>query len=404
MESDMAMDSPAISSRAEIPSGGVRPRLTSVDQLRGLVMVLMVLDHSREFFGNYGNDPTNLSTTTVPLFLTRWVTHFCAPVFVFLAGTGAFLSLARGKTRRELAFFLVTRGLWLMVLELTLVKLGWMFALDYSSSLAQVIWVIGESMILLAALIFLPIPAIAGVGLVLIAGHNLFDGALAEHLASLGPFSTVLRPKMLTIVEGRTLTVAYPLLPWLGVMTVGYAFGPLLLAQPARRHRVIFGLGTAMTLAFVVLRAINIYGDPKPWSSQASPAFTLLSFLNCEKYPPSFLFLLMTLGPALILLALFDRVPGGLGRTLVTFGQVPLFYYLLQWPLVHSLAILVALVRGEPVAWFFKDAPFNPPAGYGHGLPFIYLMWGVAVLMLYYPCRWFAALKRRRRDAWLSYF
>jgi len=404
METRMAMGSATSPSASELPQGGVRTRLTSVDQLRGLVMVLMVLDHSREFFGNYGNDPTNLATTTVPLFLTRWVTHFCAPVFVFLAGTGAFLSLARGKTKPELAFFLVTRGLWLMVLELTLVKLGWMFALDYTSSLAQVIWVIGESMILLAALIFLSIPAIAAVGLLIVAAHNLFDGALAGTLAPLGPFSTMLRPKMLTIVEGRSLIVAYPLLPWLGIMALGYAFGPLLLAKPHRRRRVILGLGAATTLAFVVLRAVNMYGDPRPWSPQQSLSSTVLSFLNCEKYPPSLLFVLMTLGPALILLALFDRSPGAIGRRLVTFGRVPLFYYLLQWPLVHTMAILVAAARGEPIAWFFKDAPFHPPAGYGHSLPFIYLMWAVAVLLLYLPCREFAALKRRRHDAWLSYF
>ena len=332
------------------------------------------------------------------------MTHFCAPVFVFLAGTGAFLSMARGKTKPELAFFLVTRGLWLMVLELTLVKLGWMFSLDYSSSLAQVIWVIGESMMLLAALIFLPIPIIAAVGIAIIVSHNLFDGAFGRHLASLGPFSTLFRPKMLTITEGRSLIVAYPLLPWFGVMATGFAFGPLVLAEPHLRRRVIFGLGAAMTLAFAVTRAINVYGDPKPWSLREAPWFTAFSFLNCEKYPPSLLFLLMTLGPALMMLAWFDRGAGEIGRRLVTFGRVPLFYYLLQWPLVHSLAILVALAHGESVAWFFKDAPFNPPAGYGHGLPFVYLMWGVAVLLLYFPCRWFAALKSRRRDAWLSYF
>lgn len=398
------MGSSSCPSAAESPPGDVRARRTSVDQLRGLVMVLMVLDHSREFFGNYGDDPTDLATTTVPLFLTRWITHVCAPVFVFLAGTGAFLSIARGQTKPRLASFLVTRGLWLMFLELTVVKLGWTFALDYTSSLAQVIWVIGESMILLAVLIFLPIPAIAAVGLVIVAGHNLFDGAFAGALVPLGPFWTVLRPGMLTIVEGRSLIVAYPLLPWLGVMTLGYAFGPLLLAEPYRRRRVIMGLGAAMTLAFVALRAANRYGDPKPWSPQQDLSATMISFLNCEKYPPSLLFVLMTLGPALIALALFDRGPGVLGRRLVTFGRVPLFYYLLQWPLVHSLAILVAFARGEPVAWFFKDAPFNPPADYGHSLPFIYPMWGVAVLTLYYPCREFAALKGRRHDTWLSYF
>jgi uncharacterized membrane protein len=403
-EPNLAPVSPDLTPAAAPNPAELPPRLTSVDQLRGLVMVLMVLDHTREFFGNYGDDPVNLATTTVPLFFTRWVTHFCAPVFVFLAGTGAYLSLARGKSRPEQAAFLATRGLWLMTLELTLVKLGWTFSLDYSSSLAQVIWVIGESMIVLAALIFLPVPLVGALGVGILVSHNLFDGAIAHLLPSLGAFASILRPRLLTIAEGRSLIVAYPLLPWLGVIAAGYGFGPMLLAERPTGRRMIMFLGAVLLLAFVVLRAFNLYGDPKPWSTQEKPYFTALSFLNCEKYPPSLLFLLMTLGPALMMLAWFDGRPGVIGARLVTFGRVPLLYYLLQWPLVHALAILVAMARGEPVGWFFKDAPFNPPTGYGHGLPFIYLMWGLTVALLYFPSRWFSGLKRRRREAWLSYF
>jgi uncharacterized membrane protein len=368
-------------------------------------MVVMVLDHIRDFLMNLRIDATDLAQTSVPLFFTRWVTHFCAPVFVFLAGVGAYLTLARGKTRRELALFLVTRGLWLMVLELTLVKLGWFFHLDYHLTIAQVIWVIGESMIVLAGLVFLPIPVVAAVGVVCIAGHNLFDHQLGKYLGAMGWTATVLRPGAIEWLPGRRLIVAYPLIPWLGVMAAGYAFGPVLLRPRHSRRRTMVALGLACTLAFVVLRALNVYGDPKPWSPQPSPAFTLLSFLNCEKYPPSLLFLLMTLGPALILLAWFDRErePGAVGRRLVTFGRVPLFFYLLQWPVVHGLAIIVALLEGQPIAWFFTDAPFNPPPGYGHGLPLVYLMWAVAIAVLYPACRWFAGVKRRRRDGWLSY-
>jgi uncharacterized membrane protein len=378
-------------------------RLSAVDHLRGLVMVLMVLDHTREFFAVFTIDPTDLSKTNLLLFLTRWITHFCAPVFVFLAGTGAFLAHARGKSRRDLAVFLVTRGLWLMLLEITLVKLGWFFRLDYSFVLLQVIWTIGAAMVALAGLIVLPIPVIAAIGLTIVLGHNLFDGSLKETLQSLGNASVLLRPGALQPRPGMTVHCAYPLIPWLGVMALGYAFGPILMLPHHRRRRLIFGMGALLTVAFFVLRPLNVYGDPVPWTSQSSWSLTVVSFLNCQKYPPSLLYLLMTLGPALMLLSWFDGGTGAIGRRLVEFGRVPLFFYLLQWPVVHLLAILNAMARGEPVGWFFKDAPFNPPPGYGYGLGMVYLMWAVAVLLLYFPCRWFAEVKRRRRDAWLSY-
>lgn len=379
-------------------------RLSAVDHLRGLVMVLMVLDHAREFFMSYGIDPTDLSKTTPMLFFTRWVTHFCAPVFVFLAGTGAFLAQARGKSRGELAVFLATRGLWLMVLEVTLVKLGWFFRLDYSFVLIQVIWTIGSAMIVMAGLIFLPVPLIAVIGLTIVLGHNLFDGPLKDSISSLGMVSVLLRPGALQPRDGMTVVFAYPLVPWLGVMALGYSFGPILTMPHHHRRRLIFGLGAALTAAFFVLRGLNVYGDPGLWTPQSSWSLTVVSFLNCQKYPPSLLYLLMTLGPALMLLSWFDGGAGALGRRLLDFGRVPLFFYLLQWPTVHLLAILVALAHGEPVGWFFKDAPFTPPPGYGHSLGMVYLMWAVTVLLLYVPCRWFAEVKRRHRDVWwLSY-
>lgn len=399
-----AVEPPGDQARTNASSVAGHLRLSAVDHLRGLVMVLMVLDHSREFFMNYGVDPTDMSRTNFLLFFTRWITHFCAPVFVFLAGTGAFLAHARGKSRSELAVFLATRGLWLMVLELTLVKLGWFFWLDYSFVLLQVIWTIGAAMIALAALILLPVPVIAAIGLTIVLGHNLFDGPLKDYLPGLGKASVLLRPGALQPRDGMNVIVAYPLIPWLGVMALGYAFGPILGMPHHQRRRLIFGLGVALTAAFFALRWLNGYGDPGPWTPQSSWSMTVVSFLNCQKYPPSLLFLLMTLGPALMLMSWFDGGLGMVGGWLLDFGRVPLFFYLLQWPTVHLLAILVALAHGEPVGWFFKDAPFSPPPGYGYGLGTVYLMWAVTVLLLYYPCRWFAEIKRRRRDVWwLSY-
>jgi uncharacterized membrane protein len=385
-------------------AAGSHIRLSAVDHLRGLVMVLMVLDHSREFFMNSQVDPTNLATTYPLLFFTRWVTHFCAPVFVFLAGTGAFLTLARGKPKRELSLFLLTRGLWLMLLEVTLVKLGWMFRYDSSLFLIQVIWVIGASMVLLSGLVYLPLPVIGAIGLVIVAGHNIFDsGEPAKWLMRQGWMATLMRPGVVKPVQGTTAIMAYSLIPWLGVMMCGYAFGSLLLRPHHQRRRLIFALGATMTLTLLVLRALNGYGDPLHWSSQSGWGMTIISFLNCQKYPPSLLFLLMTLGPALMLLAWFDRGTGIVGQMLVTLGRVPLFFYLIQWPVVHLLAVLLAAVRGEPVAWLFGDAPFSSPPTYGHGLATVYLAWAVALVLLYVPCRWFGGVKQSRHDWWLSY-
>jgi uncharacterized membrane protein len=368
-------------------------------------MVLMVLDHTREFFMNYPRlDPTNLAVTTPLLFFTRWVTHFCAPVFVFLAGTGAFLAYAHGKSKPELSRFLLTRGLWLIFLEFTIIRAAWMFKIDASFYVLQVIWAIGLSMVALSGMIFLPLPVIASVGFLIIVGHNLLDlGNMPAKLASLGWAAQLFRPGAVVPVKGTTIIVAYSGVPWFGVMSLGYAFGSVLLRPHHQRRRLIFAIGAVATLAFVVLRASNVYGDPTPWSPQATWPMTVVSFLNCQKYPPSLLYVLMTLGPALMLLAWFDGGTGVIGRRLVTLGRVPLFFYFLQWLVVRGLAVGLALARGEPVAWLFKTAPFDPPAWYGHGLGTVYFFWAIAVLLLYFPCCWFAGLKRRRNDWWLSY-
>lgn len=380
------------------------PRIVSVDLLRGLVMVLMVLDHVRDFFGVIQLNPLNLSTTTVPLFFTRWVTHFCAPVFVLLAGTGAYLARTRFATRGALARFLCTRGLWLIVVEITLVRFGLTFDPTFSFIPLTVIWVIGVSMIILSALVFLPTPVIAALGVVMIAGHNAFDGVRVEGdgigaqvwrlLHVQGPIGTVLE---------RPVIGLYPLVPWIGVMAAGYGLGAILRLEPERRRRLLLMLGITLTGAFVVLRGINRYGDPQPWSEQDSPIFTALSFLNCNKYPPSLLYLLMTLGPALVVLAVFDRGLRRGGWLLETFGRVPLFFYLLQWYVIHLLAIAVAAARGEPFAWLIGRGPFGAPPEYGYGLVVVYAMWLVCLVLLYPPCAWFARLRQRRRSVWLSY-
>jgi len=380
-------------------------RLDSVDLLRGLVMVVMALDHVRDFL-HYATplfDPTDLSRTTPALFLTRWVTHFCAPVFVFLAGTGAYLSGARGKTRGELSRFLLTRGLWLVLLELTVVRFAWTFDPAYRVTPGQVIWAIGWSMVVLAALVRLPAWAAAAFGVALIALHNLLDSVTSASLGPLGWLWAILHTgEPLEPFAGRQFIPVYPLIPWVGVMAAGYGFGRVLLLEGARRRRVLLGLGAGLTLAFVALRASNLYGDPRPWAAQGGFLFTLFSFVNTQKYPPSLLFLLMTLGPAMLALRLFDRGAGWAARPLVTFGRVPLFYYVLHLFLIQLLAVVFAFVRyGPGVREAFAGGRL--PQDYGYGLPLVYAVWLGVVALLYLPCRWFAGVKRRRREAWLSY-
>jgi uncharacterized membrane protein len=385
------------------------PRLAAIDLVRGLVMILMALDHTRDFFSDARFDPTDLTRTTGALFLTRWVTHFCAPVFVFLAGTGAYLYGTRCRSRTRLAWFLLSRGLWLVVLEFTLVYLGWAFRLDYQLLIGQVIWAIGASMVVLAGLVFLPAPVVLAIGVVLVAGHGLQGAVRPEQIEPwLGPWTILLRGGPVELPQDVRVYIAYPLLPWLGVMALGYGLGPVWRLDIARRRLWLVAIGLTLCGAFIALRAINGYGDPRPWSPQASFLFSVFSFLNCTKYPPSLLFVLMTLGPALLALAWFDRAtPGPWSRPLVTFGRVPLFYYLLHVPLIHMVAVVVALACCGEAGFLFQHIfvtrPSEIPAGYGFGLPVVYLVWLGVVVALYPPCHWFAVLKQKRSDAWLSY-
>jgi uncharacterized membrane protein len=384
----------------------VRTRLDSLDLVRGLVMVIMALDHVRDFFHHDAllYDPTDLSRTTPVLFFTRWITHLCAPAFVLLAGMGSFLYGARGRSRGEVARFLLSRGLWLVVVEVTLVRFALYFNFDYSQLFLQVIWAIGWSMVALAGLIYLPIGAVLAIGVGMIAGHNLLDGMGPAPFASVTPGAPPLDVGdwAWSVAHVPNPPVIYPLIPWIGVMALGYALGPLARLEPARRRRVFVQLGLALTAGFIVLRAINLYGDPSPWTPQTSGTFTLLSFLNTSKYPPSLLYLLMTLGPTLVLLGAFDRPAGPIARFFVTFGRVPFFYYILHFYLIHLVALGAAALTGFDVKQFLT-MPFLFPKGYGFSLGVAYLVWIGVVLALYLPCRWFAALKARRTEAWLSY-
>ncbi len=379
-------------------------RLASIDVVRGVVMVLMALDHVRDHIhrGALTVDPTDLTRGDAALFLTRWVTHFCAPVFVFLAGTGAFLWGARGRSRGELARYLLTRGLWLVVLELTLVNWLWQMGIRYQLVIAQVIWVLGWSMVALAALVRLPVGAIAAVGIAMIAGHNALDGVKPETLGALEPLWRVLHVQgPVPLATGRTLFVMYPLVPWVGVMAAGYAFGALYARPPEERRRALLAIGAAATAAFVVLRALNLYGDPGPWAPQRDALFTALSFLNCQKYPPSLLFLLMTLGPAILLLAALERGVAAAAGPLAVVGRVPLFFYLVHLFLIDLLTVVLAVARyGSRVGERFAQ---GPPPDYGYGLPLVYGVWVAVVVALYPVCRGYAGIKARGRSRWLTY-
>jgi uncharacterized membrane protein len=383
-----------------------RTRLDALDVVRGLVMVIMALDHVRDYFHADAllYDPTDLTRTTPVLFFTRWITHLCAPAFVLLAGMGGYLYGARGRSRAEVSRFLLTRGLWLVVVELTLVRFALFFNLDYNMVFLQVIWAIGWSMVVLAGLVFLPPQLVLAFAGVMIAGHNLLDGLGPAPFSSIdkGPASFSIGDWIWSVLHVANPPVIYPLIPWIGVMALGYALGPITRLEPSRRRGIFLRLGLGLAAGFMVLRAINGYGDPVPWETQRSPMYTVLSFLNTSKYPPSLLYLLMTLGPTFVLLSVLDRTPGPLARFFTVYGRVPFFYYILHFYLIHLLALAAAAMTGFHLRDFLTLAIFFPK-GYGFSLAVTYLVWLGVVLSLYLPCRWFAEVKARRSEGWLSY-
>lgn len=403
------------------PATPPRERLDSVDLLRGIVMVVMALDHTRDFLTYLQFAPENMALTWPALFFTRWMTHFCAPLFFFLAGTGAFLSTQRGRSPQQLSHFLWTRGLWLVAVELTIVDFG--FSFHPLVRVGGVIWSLGWCMVLMAGMVRLPLKWMTAGALVVIFGHDLLDGIRPQQFGSMHWIWTILHAPGLAwkLPHESPFYVSYVLVPWVGVMVVGYAFGAVLQQPGARRRRFMVAVGAAAVLLFCVLRATNAYGNPArlfldPRSSadfhvQSTLGMTVVSLLNVEKYPPSLQFLLMTLGPGLLALALMDKYNDRLRRgalsPLVVIGRVPLFFYIVHIYIIHLAAIAIGLGFGQPIRWLLWGAfaaIHELPRGYGHHLPFIYLVWALICVGLYFPCRWFADLKRRRRDVWwLSY-
>lgn len=364
-----------------------RARVASIDVLRGLAMVVMALDHVRDFADSAQFDPMDLTRTTPAYFFTRWITHYCAPTFVFLAGVSASLAGAR-RTRGALARFLVSRGLWLVILEFTVVRYGWRFQ-AHPDLRFMVIWVLGVSMIALAAAVYLPRWAIAALSVVVIAGHHLLDGVASGPLTSWDgtPIDPSAFDWIWAILHVPYYPVNYPLIPWFAVIMAGYAFAPLLGGDAVARRRRLVLLGAGITIGFVVLRAINLYGD-EPWQGPR----VVLAFLDVRKYPPSLLFLMMTLGPAIALLPAFERLaPTPVGRFLAMFGRVPMFFYLIHIYVAHLLPLLAAwIVTGHAATGQFD-------------LWAVYLLWAIVIALMYPLCRWFDGVKARRRDWWLSY-
>jgi uncharacterized membrane protein len=399
-----------------VASTAGKSRIASIDLIRGAVMILMAIDHVRVFSGVPAGGPTP------GLFFTRWVTNFCAPAFIFLAGTSIFFYARKHVGTSK---FLLIRGAWLIFLELTFLRVAWTFNFDFRHyELAGVIWVIGCCMILMAGLVKLPLSVVGTIGVVIIAAHNLMDPHMGKLLDGLDSNKLSGLWKILYVgffagpiqfgADGPFLIVLYSIIPWIGVMAAGYAFGKILIAEPARRNRLCLAIGLSAILLFLVLRGFNWYGDPRPWHAAAQgrngapPMPVWLSFLNCTKYPASLSFILMTLGPIIALIPLLEGMRVGIARTIVVFGRVPFFYYMLHIPLIHALALLVSKIRlGFVSPWLFTNHPMGnpePPDGYAWGLPLLYLVWGITIVLLYFPCRWFAEVKARRNDRWLRYF
>ena len=401
----------------------LKTRIYSIDLLRGIVMMIMLLDHVREFVhaGALQSDPTNPETTTTAIFFTRWITHFCAPTFVFLSGVSIYLQKANGKSNAELSRFLWTRGLWLILLEFTVIRFLIVFNFDYSFfGMGQVIWVIGLSMIVMAALIYLPVRIVGVIGVLLIVLHHLLDGfQVPPQIAFIGtPPPDLLQAVWIILHQpgvihlfgsSSQMFLAYPLIPWVGVMMAGYALGTIYSWDGDKRRKLLIRLGLATTALFIAVRLINVYGDPVPWRYFETQVSTFLSFLNTTKYPPSLLFLLMTLGPALLVLALADRIDGKAvwQRVCITFGRVPMFFYILQWIFAHSSGVILGYLAGIDVSYLFMnlfEMGQTAPAGHGFSLWAVYAVWITGLILLYPLCLWYGNLKRRSGHWLFSYF
>ncbi|HMJ46950.1 MAG TPA: heparan-alpha-glucosaminide N-acetyltransferase domain-containing protein [Ferruginibacter sp.] len=389
-------------------------RIESIDILRGIVMVIMALDHVRDFFHIAGNtdDPLNLATTTPILYFTRWITHFCAPVFVFLSGTSIYLQSLR-KPRKELSAFLIKRGLWLIFAELIIITFAWTFNPFYNFFALQVIWAIGISMVILGITIQLPYKVILVLGLLIVFGHNLLDipeSAPGFQSNFLWDLLHSARFTFYTIAPGHTLIIAYPFLSWTGLMMLGYCIGIFFSPQfnQQQRGKILYRLGFALILFFIMLRFINVYGDPDPWSTQKNSLYTFLSFMKVHKYPPSLMYMCITIGPALLLLPVLEKIRNWFTSIMVTFGRTAFFYYILHIYLIHLLATIVYFAKGHTLQDAINGMPgflftFVVP-GEGFGLPAVYAVWLLVIIILYPVCKWYDKYKTRHKEKWwLSY-
>lgn len=386
----------------------INKRIQSIDLLRGLVMTTMALDHSRDFI-HYGNsinqDPLDFATTTPILFMTRWITHFCAPVFVFLSGTSIFLYSSKGKTKKQVAFFLFTRGLFLMFAQIFIMAPLW----DASLSLInlQVIWAIGLCMVILSVLQFLPYKLLFVLGLIIIFSHNLLDSiAIDTPFWKSFLWAVVHQEHEFKINNNLLVIVAYPFLPWLGLMISGYCIGKLYLPETdvKSRKKLLQTFGILSILLFALIRYLHIYGDLNPWQHQPSLLYTFFDFIDNTKYPPSLLYILMTIGPALIVLPYLENISHrGIWKKIIVFGRVPFFYYVLHVALIHSIAFLILFASGHSLNELDFHREGALPYGSGHALWLVYIVWIVAIFILYFPCRWYSNYKATHKHWWLSY-
>ena len=385
-------------------------RIESIDILRGVVMVIMALDHVRDYFhyGSFFSDPTNLETTTPFLFFTRFITHYCAPVFIFLAGTSSYLYGSK-KTKKQLFKFLFTRGFWLIFLAFVVNNFLWKFDITYSFIILQVIWAIGLCMVLLSFAIFLPFRALILIGLILVAGHNLLDGIVMQGTSFKSIVWYILHQQQFVSIGDTFFAFAYPIIPWFGLITLGYCFGTLYKKDfdVASRKKWLLYLGLGSTALFFVLRGINLYGDLVPWEIQDTTSKTVLSFLKVTKYPPSLVYLLITIGPSLLFLYAVEKIKNKITDFFLVFGRVPLFYYFLHILLIHILAIIGIINFGGDwknmilTADVFMNAKL---INYGYSLFVVYVVWIVVVTLLYFPSKKYMVYKANNKDKWwLSY-
>lgn len=383
-------------------------RIPSIDLLRGLVMLLMPIDHVRSMLHLGHPDPTDLHTTTAALFFTRWITHFCAPTFVFLSGVSAYLAGKR-RSKDELAGFLIKRGIWLLFVEVFIINLAVELDPLYHEIVLQVIWAIGGSMILLGLLVWANASprVIGGIGLVIFLGHNIID-LLHNPTVNNNPVWRLFLSAngfegQDPIGHGYYFVIGYALLPWTGVMLCGYALGTLYTKEAAIRKRTLTTIALVLLAFFVVFRAFNIYGDPAPWSIQKNTLFSVISFLNVTKYPCSLLYLCVTLGLALFILANTEAAGNRLARILIVYGNVPFFFYIIHWFLAQGITILLFFSMGHHINEMNKTDFVFSPNNFGFSLVGVYAVWLLVVTVLYFPCRWFANYKKTHRQWWLSY-